>query len=98
MAKIRRRVLISGLVQGVNFRYYTRAAARDSDVYGWVRNVPDGRVEALFEGEEEDVTKMIAWCHRGSPHGRVDQVKVHVEAYRGEFSDFEVAYFGGHYW
>ena len=95
MTNIRRRVLISGIVQGVNFRYYTRNAARNCGVYGWVRNLPDGRVEAVFEGEQEKVENMISWCHKGSPHGRVDEVKVLVELHKGEFADFDVRYSGG---
>jgi acylphosphatase len=95
MSKIRRRVLISGMVQGVNFRYYTKTAARNSGVYGWVRNLPDGRVEAVFEGDQEGVETMLSWCHKGSPHGRVDEVKVINEPHKGEFADFDVRYTGG---
>jgi acylphosphatase len=98
MSKIRRRVLISGRVQGVNFRYYTRAAARDAGVYGWVRNLPDGRVEAAFEGDSKNVESMVAWCRRGSPHGRVHDVQVHSEDYQGEFTDFDVRYDGPFSW
>lgn len=98
MTKVRRRVLISGLVQGVNFRYYTRAAALETAVSGWVRNNADGRVEAVFEGEQEAVERMLAWCHRGSPHGRVDKVDVFEEPFKGEFTDFDIAYTGGRFW
>jgi acylphosphatase len=98
MPKIRRRVLISGRVQGVNFRYYTRAAAREAGVYGWVRNLPDGRVEAVFEGDSENVESVVAWCHRGSPHGRVEDVLVHEEGWKGEFADFDVRYTGSFPW
>jgi len=97
MAKIRRRVLISGRVQGVNFRYYTRVAARDIGVYGWVRNLPDGLVEAVFEGEQDRVEAAVAWCRQGSPHGKVDEVKIFEEPHRNEFSDFDVRY-GGLAW
>jgi acylphosphatase len=95
MQKIRRRVIISGVVQGVNFRSYTRTAARSGGVYGWVRNLPDGRVEALFEGDQGKVEAMISWCHRGSPHGRVDEVKIFAEPHKGEFTDFDIRYTGG---
>jgi acylphosphatase len=98
MTKIRRRVLISGVVQGVSFRYYTRNAARNHDVYGWVRNLPDGKVEAVFEGEKENVEAMVVWCHTGPPHGRVDAVKVLDEPHKGEFTDFDVRHFGGSRW
>jgi acylphosphatase len=65
---IRRRVLVRGLVQGVGFRYAAAQAARTRGVAGWVRNCPDGRVEAAFEGERGAVDAMVAWCGRG-PRG-----------------------------
>lgn len=86
------RVLISGKVQGVFFRAYTEEEANRLGVKGWVRNLPDGRVEAVFEGEDEAVDKMIAWCHRGSPHSKVTQVEVIEEPYTGEFKDFRIRY------
>lgn len=86
------RVLISGKVQGVFFRAYTEEEANRLGVKGWVRNLPDGRVEAVFEGEDEAVDKMIAWCHKGSPHSRVTHVEVIEEPYTGEFKDFRVRY------
>jgi acylphosphatase len=94
MSQVRRRVLISGVVQGVNFRAYTRRAAINAGVYGWVRNMPDGRVEAVFEGDEDRVNEVVAWCHRGSPHGRVEAVTVTKEAPTGEFRDFDIRYSG----
>ena len=97
MASVRKRVLISGRVQGVNFRAYTRRAARQTDVYGWVRNLPDGRVEAVFEGDEEKVKSMLAWCQKGSPYGKVDDVVVLSEPATGEFTDFEIRY-SGSFW
>lgn len=87
---IRRRVLISGLVQGVYFRAYTRDTATELGVTGWVRNLPDGRVEAVFEGKEEAVGRMIEWCRRGSPRARVEDVEVFEEPYRGEFDGFSI--------
>lgn len=86
------RVLISGKVQGVFFRAYTEEEANRLGIKGWVRNLPDGRVEAVFEGEDEAVDKMIAWCHRGSPHSRVTHVEVIEEPYTGEFKDFRIRY------
>ncbi|MEW6533615.1 MAG: acylphosphatase [Thermodesulfobacteriota bacterium] len=98
MATARRRVLISGMVQGVAFRAYTRHAAQQASVSGWVRNLPDGRVEAVFEGHADRVTQMVEWCRRGSPGSRVDRVDVIEEAPRGESSDFQITYVRGDYW
>ncbi len=98
MATIRRRVLISGLVQGVSFRYHTRAKARQMSAFGWVRNLPDGRVEAVFEGDEDNVQAMVAWCRRGPSYSRVEQVKIFEEPPTGEFTDFDITYSGGAYW
>jgi acylphosphatase len=94
MDRKRVRVLISGRVQGVFFRAFTRDAAIQRGVTGWVRNLVDGRVEAVFEGSEEEVDQMAAWCQGGSPGSRVDQVEAHQEPYQGEFTSFEIRYRG----
>jgi acylphosphatase len=86
------RVFISGKVQGVFFRAYTQEEAKKVGVKGWVRNLPDGRVEAVFEGEDSAVDHMIKWCHQGSPYSRVTGVEVKEEPYTGEFNDFEIRY------
>jgi acylphosphatase len=85
-------VFISGKVQGVWFRSYTEAEAKKLGVKGWVRNLPDGRVEAVFEGEDEAVDKMVAWCYKGSPYAKVEDVEVIEEPYKGEFTDFRIRY------
>ncbi len=85
-------VFISGKVQGVWFRSYTEAEAKKLGVKGWVRNLPDGRVEAVFEGEDSAVDKMVAWCHKGSPYAKVEDVEVIEEPYKGEFADFKIRY------
>jgi len=90
MEKKRVHVWISGKVQGVFYRAYTQDAARTHGVTGWVRNLPDGRVEAVFEGDARAVDAMVQWCHRGSPLSRVDRVEVQEEPYQGEFADFGV--------
>jgi len=90
--KVRAHVLVSGWVQGVFFRSETRHEANKRDVRGWVRNLPDGRVEAVFEGEEEAVRKLIEFCKRGPPGARVIRVDVLRENYTGEFKDFEIRY------
>jgi len=70
------RILIAGRVQGVGFRYYTCAQAKDIGVNGWVRNLPDGKVETEFEGTEESVEAMLAWCRRGPITAQVSSVSV----------------------
>ncbi len=81
---VRARVLVRGLVQGVYFRHHTRERALARGVSGWVRNLPDGRVEAVFEGEREAVEAMIEWCRVGPRTARVEGVEVHWEEPIGE--------------
>jgi acylphosphatase len=90
MADVRARVLVAGRVQGVGFRYATRDAALAAGVRGWVRNRSDGRVEAVFEGPEEAVRQMIAWCRQGPPGAFVRAVEVSWETPIGEPDDFRI--------
>jgi len=90
--KVRVHVIVSGMVQGVFFRSETRHEAKRQGVTGWVRNLPDGRVEAVFEGEEENVKRLVEFCKRGPSGARVSGVDVVWENYVGEFEDFEVRY------
>ena len=90
--KARAHVFISGRVQGVFFRYETRLRAIRYNVNGWVRNLPDGRVEAVFEGEKENVEAMIRFCHRGPPGAVVKKVEVIWENPTGEFKSFQIKY------
>jgi len=92
LAKVRAHVFVSGRVQGVFFRYETRQHARRVGVTGWIRNLPDGRVEAVFEGEKEAVEYMIEFCRRGPPAARVEKVEVIWEPYKGEFESFTIKY------
>ena len=92
MEKRRVHVWIKGRVQGVFFRAYTRDAAVREGVTGWVRNLPDGRVEAVFEGDADGVERMVAWCREGSPLSRVDRVEMQEEVYQGSFDRFEISY------
>jgi len=87
---MRRRVLVSGRVQGVWFRESTRQAADARGVTGWVRNLPDGRVEALLEGEKEAVEAVIAFVHEGPSHARVDDVEVIEEPPGKNCVDFQI--------
>ena len=88
--EMRAHLFISGRVQGVCFRLYTRRQAQQLGVVGWVRNRWDGRVEAVFEGSDHAVKRAIAWCHDGSPDAHVDHVEVKVEPPTGEFRSFTI--------
>ncbi len=94
MAQTKRvRMLISGRVQGVFFRYYTREEAQRIGVRGWVRNLPDGRVEVLAEGTEEQLRLLESACRKGPPHARVLDLRVTEEPVReGEFASFDIVH------
>jgi acylphosphatase len=83
-------VYISGRVQGVNYRYSTLQQAEKLGLKGWVKNLYDGRVEALFEGEEELVNKMLSWCYQGPPMAYVTNVEIFKKEHTGQFEDFSV--------
>ncbi len=85
------RVLVSGRVQGVFFRANTRAKALEYGVNGWVRNLPDGRVEAQLEGSYESVGRLVAFMLRGPPHARVDKLEASRVACEGR-RGFEIIY------
>jgi len=88
--KVRAHIYVSGRVQGVFFRVETRDEATKRNVTGWVRNTSGGRVEAVFEGEREDVEKMIEFCRSGPPGARVTKIDVQWEEYTGEFESFKI--------
>jgi acylphosphatase len=90
--KVRAHAIISGRVQGVFYRMETKRAADGIGVFGWVRNLRDGTVEALFEGDKDRVDAALAWCQEGPPRANVSDVKVTWEDYTGEFSKFDVRY------
>lgn len=83
-SRTRAHVYVSGHVQGVYYRATTRDTARDLGVDGWVKNLDDGRVEAVFEGPRDDVKSMVEWCHDGSPMASVRDVEVTYEEPSGE--------------
>ena len=85
----RAHVYVSGQVQGVNFRGATQQEAERLGLNGWVRNLQDGRVEAVFEGDSETVHQMIDWCENGPSSANVDDVSVENEQPEG-LSSFEV--------
>ena len=88
--KTRAHVFIRGKVQGVYFRQNTRRVTTKHRVTGWVCNLGDGRVEAVFEGDKSDVSEVIEWCHIGPSNSRVDDVDVRFEKYSGEFESFTI--------
>ncbi len=90
MKQIRAGVRIRGVVQGVSFRYYTRRTAESLGVRGWVRNLPDGDVEGVFEGKESQVRELVNWCRRGPEGARVEELFIDWEEPTGEFADFRV--------
>ena len=85
----RKRVIVHGRVQGVFFRDATQREALVAGIAGWVRNCRDGTVEAVFEGEDFDVARMIDWTRHGPRHAEVDSVHVTDEEPEG-LSGFEV--------
>jgi acylphosphatase len=89
---VRAHVFVRGYVQGVFYRSETGLEAKKQGVTGWVRNLPDGRVEAVFEGEETSVKRLVEFCRRGPPGARVTAVNVFWENCTGEFNRFEMRY------
>jgi acylphosphatase len=90
MSDVRAHVIISGQVQGVFFRDSARREARARRLAGWVRNRPDGTVEAVFQGERQAVEALIRWCHTGPPQAAVDEVAVTWEPPQPGESPFHV--------
>jgi acylphosphatase len=80
---VRYRVLVSGRVQGVFFRHTCRQLAEENHVAGWVRNLPDGRVEAVFEGSAEEVGHLVEWSRHGPRYAAVDHIEVQAERPEG---------------
>lgn len=92
MEKVRAHVIISGMVQGVFFRYETRMRAQSLGISGWVMNRADGRVEAVFEGNKDAVESIVRWCHKGPSGAVVDKADVERHEYTGEFKGFSIKY------
>ena len=89
---LRAKVNFTGRVQGVFFRANTKKAADRFRVFGWVMNLPDGSVSAVFEGSKEDIQNLINWCKTKQPYARVDSANVEWVEYQGEFKGFEIRY------
>ena len=90
MAGTRAHVILTGDVQGVFFRGTTRLEAERRGVTGWVRNRPDGSIEAVFEGESIAVEQIVNWCRTGPPRAEVENLDVEYSDYQGEFVRFSV--------
>ncbi len=90
--KIRAYVRVYGRVQGVFFRAHTVEKARSLGVTGYVRNMSDGSVEAVIEGDRDKVLELIEWMKVGPPLARVDDIKIDFSEYRGEYKDFRIKY------
>ena len=92
MEKQRTHVLVSGKVQGVFFRQALKVIAKKNNVVGWVRNLPDKRVEAILEGDSKSVNLVIEWAKIGPANSHVDNIEINNEEFKSEFSTFEVLY------
>jgi acylphosphatase len=90
--KVRANIKVIGRVQGVYYRSTTREVAIELGLTGWVRNVPDGSVEIVVEGEKEKIEELIKWCRKGPPLAIVKNLEIKWEEYKNEFKSFEVRY------
>lgn len=90
--KTRIHAFISGLVQGIFFRSNTKTLAIQLNLTGWVRNLQDGRVEVVAEGEKENINKLIQFLKKGPPGARVENVEIKNEEYKDEFKNFKVVF------
>jgi acylphosphatase len=90
--KVRKHILIKGNVQGVFFRMNILNLAKNMEIHGWVKNLPDGNVESVFEGESESVERMVSFCKKGPIGSIVGDVVVKDENFTGEFKDFKIIY------
>lgn len=92
MSKERIHAHVSGKVQGVFFRANTRKFAKDLGLNGWVRNLKDGRVEVVAEGEENKLKKLTEFLHEGPPTAKIKDIKIRKETYKDKFKDFRIRY------
>lgn len=83
-------IFVSGKVQGVYYRQNTLQKAQELGIFGWVRNLSDGRVESVMEGSRAGIDKMLAWCKEGPLGAKVEEVKFIDEPYKNEFSTFDI--------
>ena len=92
MVKQRIHIFLTGKVQGVFFRQATKVVAIKNNVTGWVKNLENGEVEILLEGDDKNVNSVIDWCRNGPANSRVDEVKIEPQEFSGQYSNFEVSY------
>ena len=92
MSYQRIRIFVTGRVQGVFFRQTLKIMAKKNDVLGWVKNLKDGRVESVIEGDAENVSIIVEWINGGPANAIVEDVEIHNEKFVGEFSKFDVLY------
>ena len=92
MTKKRIYLFIRGKVQGVFFRQAIKVIAKKNNITGWVRNLDDGRVEALLEGDSESVNTVVEWSNIAPANARGDEVKIKTKKFKNEFLSFEVLY------
>ena len=87
---LRIHAFVSGMVQGVSFRSTTIKIAKSLGIKGWIKNLPDGRVEIIAEGEKDKIDALIEFLKKGPPAAKVDNVDVKIENHKGEFKDFSI--------
>ena len=92
MSHQRVRLFVTGRVQGVFFRQSLKAKSIQNDVFGWVKNLQDGRVECLLEGNEKNISILVKWAHDGPANAIVENVEVHNEKFDNQFTKFDVLY------
>ena len=92
MINQRVRLFVTGKVQGVFFRQTLKVMAIKNNVFGWVKNLKDGRVEAVLEGDKEKISRLVEWAHGGPANARVEDVEIRYENFAAEFSKFDVLY------
>ena len=92
MSNQRIRIIVTGKVQGVFFRQSLKIKAKQNEIFGWVKNLKDGRVEAILEGDKEKINRIIEWAHGGPANARVEDVEIQNEKFIDEFSKFDVLY------
>ena len=89
---MKKHIFITGRVQGVGFRHFTRKNAEALGVTGWVKNLPDGRVEAVFQGDEEQIEELVERCKKGPVASYVQSIEVSKESDDEDFEDFSVEF------
>jgi len=90
--KVRAHILVSGRVQGVFFRENTQRKAKKLGVNGWIKNLSDGKVEVVFEGDKKSIGKIVGWVKNGPILAKVESIDIERQEYLGEFTDFEIRY------